>query len=98
MTELTPIKELLSDPPRPRRRSARLNPDYAELTSGEELVLELVRVGVALRKARHLVDNHPESDIWQQLSWLPLRNPKRPASLLIAAIEHNYDAPVYAID
>ena len=74
------------------RQEARL----VELAAALELVLELVQVGIGLRKAESLVKAFPESRIRKQLGWLPLRAARRPASLLIAAIEHDYDAPVYA--
>ena len=88
--------------PNGRRRSEResfdrngLIPDDAILTEREELILELVEVGIALRKAESLVDGFPYSQIRQQLAWLPKRAPRRPAPLLIASIEHHYDAPAY---
>lgn len=95
MSGFEPIKELMPRPTRKRRASGR-SPDEAELNPSEELVLELVRVGVGLRKARHLVDSFPPEQIARQLKWLPLRRPRRPASLLITAIEANYDPPAYA--
>jgi hypothetical protein len=98
MTELKPIAEYLPSEPVKRRRRGGLSPDDAVLTEREELVLDLVEVGIALRKAEHLTDNYPESQIRRQLDWLPQRNARRPAPLLIAAIEHNYDAPAYATD
>ncbi len=98
MTELKPIAELLNAEPVKRRRRGGLSPDDAVLSEREELVLDLVEVGIGLRKANHLVDSYPESLIRRQLDWLPKRNARRPAPLLIAAIEHNYDAPAYATD
>lgn len=94
MTDLEPIGELLPESSRSRKR--RLSPDDAVLTDAEELVLELVHVGIGLRKAQSLVDRYPAELITKQLGWLSLRNPRRPASLLIAAIENNYDPPAYA--
>lgn len=94
MSELESIAELM---PEPRaKRGRRLTPDDAVLTDAEELILELVHVGVGLRKAESLVDRYPAKQIGQQLEWLSLRAPRRPASLLIAAIENNYEPPVYA--
>lgn len=91
---LEPIGELL--PEVPRRSHRRRTPDEAELTETEELVLELVHIGVGLRKARSLVNEYPAERIERQLRWLPLRAARRPASLLISAIENDYDPPVYA--
>lgn len=94
MNRLMPIGEMLPEQPSRRRR---LSPDDAVLTDAEELTLDLVRIGIGLRKAQNLVERYPHDRIAQQLEWLPLRAARRPASLLIAAIEHNYDPPVYAI-
>lgn len=93
---LEPIGELLPEMDRKVRR--RPSPDDAVLTEQEELVLELVHVGVGLRKARSLVEEYPSERIQRQLKWLPLRAARRPASLLISAIENDYDPPVYAND
>lgn len=94
MSGFEPIGELLPQPDGRRRR--RPSPDDAVLTRDEELVLELIHLGVGLRKARSLVDQYPVERIERQLSWLPLRAARRPASLLISAIENDYDPPVYA--
>ena len=72
------------------------SPDEAQLSESEELVLALVEVGVSLRKAEHLVDSYPHEKIRRQLKWLPRRPAKRPASLLIAAIENDYGPPAYS--
>lgn len=93
MNRLMPIGEMLPEHPSRRRR---LSPDDAVLTDAEELTLDLVRIGIGLRKAQSLVERYPHDRIAQQLEWLPLRAARRPASLLIAAIENNYDPPVYA--
>ncbi len=93
MNRLMPIGEMLPEQPSRRRR---LSPDDAVLTDAEELTLDLVRIGIGLRKAQSLVERYPHDRIAQQLEWLPLRAARRPASLLIAAIENNYDPPVYA--
>jgi hypothetical protein len=91
-----PIGELL--PEGASSRSRRPTPDDAVLSESEELVLELVHIGVGLRKAKSLVDKYPASLVRRQLEWLSLRSARRPASLLIAAIENNYDPPVYSND
>lgn len=94
MTELRPIRELMSDEERRRRRRAQ-SPDDAQLTDKEELVLELVHVGVGLRKAESLVNHFSAERIRRQLKWLPHRAARRPASMIIAAIENDYDEPAY---
>jgi hypothetical protein len=95
MTDLKPIRELMPDEERRERKRGR-SPDDAQLTDKEEIVLELVHVGVGLRKAESLVNHYSEERIRRQLKWLPLRGPRRPASLLISAIEHDYGPPAYA--
>jgi hypothetical protein len=95
VTELQPIGNLpMEDWSRPKR----LTPDEVPLNEREQLVLDLVEVGVSLRKAEDLVARFPFERIRQQLKWLPSRGPQRPASLLIVAIERDFDAPVYGAD
>jgi len=86
MTELKPIGGL----------SPKLPPDEVPLSEADQLILELVEVGVSLRKAENLVRNHPSLRIRRQLDWLPYRSARRPASMIIAAIENDYDEPAYA--
>lgn len=97
MSDLQPIGEFLPEADR-RRRAKKATPDDVPLTDTEQLVLDLVRTGINLRKAESLVGEFPEELIRKQLRWLPLRAARRPASLLIASIEHDYDAPAYAKD
>ncbi|HVT12608.1 MAG TPA: hypothetical protein VHE55_10090 [Fimbriimonadaceae bacterium] len=87
MSELKPIGELLPKEPAP---------DEVHLSERDQLILELVEVGVALRKAENLVRRHPAIRIRRQLDWLPYRSARRPASMIIAAIENDYDEPAYA--
>jgi len=87
MTELKPIGDLQSN---------QLNPDDMPLSPRDQLILELVEVGVSIRKAESLVKRFPDVKIRRQLDWLPYRSAKRPASLIIAAIENDYDEPAYA--
>jgi len=71
-------------------------PDEVALSERDQLVLELVELGVALRKAESLVRRYPNQEIRKQLDWLPFRSARRPASMIIAAIENDYDKPAYA--
>lgn len=71
-------------------------PDEVALSERDQLVLDLVELGVALRKAESLVRRYPNQDIRKQLDWLPFRSARRPASMIIAAIENDYDKPAYA--
>lgn len=94
MSGFQPLGEILPEPP--ARPGKRRSPDDVALTRDEELILELVHLGIGLRKARSLVDRYPEDRIVKQLNWLPMRAARRPASLLISAIENDYGPPVYA--
>lgn len=89
MTELKPIGDLL-----PNRPAA----DDMPLSERDQLILELVGVGVSLRKAESLVGRFSVFKVRQQLDWLPYRSARRPASMIIAAIENDYDEPAYADD
>jgi len=82
MTAMKPIGEFLPKQP---------NPDEVPLTEREQLILDLVQVGVSLRKAQSLVNRFPALRITRQLDWLPFRAARRPASMIIAAIENDYD-------
>lgn len=86
MTELKPIGDLHEN---------QLNPDDMPLSARDQLVLELVEVGVSIRKAENLVKRFPDAKIRRQLDWLPYRSARRPASMIIAAIENDYDEPAY---
>ena len=94
MTELKPINEILPESQKGRRKG-QITSDELPLTVREELVLSIVELGVSLRKAEYLVNRYPESRIRRQLAWLPKRGARRPASLLIASIERDFDAPAY---
>jgi hypothetical protein len=95
MSDLKPIGEIL--PEREGKRPSRKRlPDEPALSPHDLLVLELIEVGIGRRKAESLVAHHPVELIRRQLDWLPMRAARRPASLLISAIERDYDAPVYA--
>jgi hypothetical protein len=97
MAELKPIGEILQQSGRNHRLRGP-GPDDAPLSERDQIVLEMVQVGISLRKAESLLSKHPEDLIRKQLQWLPLRAARRPASLLIASVEHDYEAPAYAKD
>ena len=87
MNGLKPIGSLFPKQP---------SPDDVPLSERDQLVLELVEVGVSLRKAENLASRFPALKIRRQLDWLPYRSARRPASMIIAAIENDYDEPAYA--
>lgn len=74
----------------------KLPPDEVPLSERDQLILALVEVGVSVRKAENLVKRFPALRIQRQLDWLPYRSARRPASMIIAAIENDYDEPAYA--
>jgi hypothetical protein len=71
-------------------------PDEVTLSEKDQLVLELVELGVALRKSESLVRRFPHQEIRRQIDWLPFRSARRPASMIITAIENDYGKPAYA--
>lgn len=95
MNELTPISEIIPKRRRHLQRVDALETSERTLSAEEQLVLDMVKVGVSLRKAEQLVKQYPLEKIREQLDWLPSRHARKPASLLIVAIERNYDAPAY---
>ena len=58
----------------------------------QELVELLTTVGIEPRKAEELAARFPDR-IRQQVKWLPFRNPKDPAGMLISAIEEGWAEP-----
>jgi hypothetical protein len=58
-----------------------------------EILSALVDAGLSHRKAAEIVNRFDPDRISKQLHWLPYRNPKVPASLLISAIEQDYEPP-----
>lgn len=59
----------------------------------QELMHKLVELGVSHHKAVELVNRFEERQILRQIAWLPYRQAKKPASLLIAAVEGDFEAP-----
>jgi len=63
----------------------------------EEVAVRLAECGVSHDQIVRLVQDHSISRIRKQLDWLPLRRAKKPAALIVAAIEKDYDAPAEAL-
>lgn len=59
----------------------------------DQATKELIRCGVSRRKAVELVARFPLERIKRQISFLPHRQARRPASLLIVAIENDFEEP-----
>lgn len=61
--------------------------------SESELLNGLVEAGLSNRKALELINRYDHHRISRQLHWLPYRSARVPASLLISAIEQDYEPP-----
>jgi hypothetical protein len=64
----------------------------------EESVLPIVRaqchqLGVAPTVLDVLLERHPAERILQQIKWLPHRNPRDPAAMLVSAVRGNWREP-----
>lgn len=59
------------------------------------LLRKLEQAGLTTEQALQLLRRFTPLRIERQLRWLPYRNAKNPAGLLIAAIEDNYEAPLH---
>lgn len=58
-----------------------------------EMLGNLVEAGLSHRKALEIVNRFDHDRILRQIHWLPYRNAKVPASLLVSAIEQDYEPP-----
>jgi len=67
-------------------------PEPKELTPIQQMVAELVNLGVDQITADALVINHKDA-VRSQLDWLPHRNAQIPAKYIVKAIRENYAAP-----
>ncbi|MBN9501325.1 MAG: hypothetical protein BGO01_08585 [Armatimonadetes bacterium 55-13] len=56
------------------------------------LAKELLILGVSSKQVTRLL-GYDLDRVEQQLAWLPLRNPRKPASLIVAAIDQDFEAP-----
>lgn len=52
-------------------------------------------LGVAPTVVAVLLENHPPERIWQQLEWLPARNPRDPAAMLVKAVQEGWSLPTH---
>ena len=59
----------------------------------EHLASQLIVHSISRTKAIELVNRFSKEEIERQITWLPYRAAKTRASLLIAAIENNYEPP-----
>ena len=57
------------------------------------LAVALQRIGVSERETFKLLTDFPLDSVEAQITWLPLRNPKKPASLIVTAIREDFEAP-----
>lgn len=59
-----------------------------------EISTHLMFVGVPVPEVKRLLSNYEPERIERQLRWLPYRRPRKPSSLIVAAIEGDYGPPV----
>lgn len=71
-----------------------VHPQIEEDESVVELRRQLESAGVNRDQTYYLLGAYDRERIERQLVWLPYRNAKNPAGLLIAAIEGDYDEPM----
>jgi hypothetical protein len=67
-----------------------------EEAARRNLERRLTEAGLTSHQARSLLDSYPEDRIETQLWYLPHRNARYPAGMLIASIEGDYAAPLGA--
>src|SRR5579872_2626121 len=65
-----------------------------EDTPEGEVRAKLQLLGLAGDQADSTLSRFNLEEIQQQIEWLPYHNAKKPAALLVAAIEGNYDEPL----
>ena len=68
-------------------------PEESADTPEGEARRRLLTLGVPRDAVEELLANHALEEIMQQLEWLPYRNAKSPARLIVAAIENRYEPP-----
>lgn len=61
--------------------------------AASELRTELTKIGLEPAQVDHLLSKFPVERIQRQLAWLPEREARNPAALLLRAIEQDWDAP-----
>ena len=84
------------------RPRAQVEQEIAEMMGWKEegdspeatLRRRLLSVGLLREQVDLLLAQFPQERIARQLEWLPYRNAKNPAALLVAAIEGDYEAPL----
>lgn len=64
----------------------------------ESIRVRLAECGVAPDQIAKLVSERPLELIRKQLDWLPYRKAKKPAALIVAAIERDFEAPAELMD
>lgn len=78
----------------PELKPPRNEPDrVADAMADSALRSELARIGLEVVQIDHLLSKFPAERIQRQLAWLPERDARNPAALLLRAIEQDWDAP-----
>lgn len=77
--------------------AAQYGQDVAETGEGDEGKARrvLLALGVSREQVTTLFAEHSLEDIQKQLRWLPHRGAKSPGRFVVAAIQNNYESPVW---
>lgn len=59
----------------------------------QDVLNRCLAIGVSLPVAEVLLERHTLQEILQQLEWLPQRNPREPAAMLVAAVQGHWGPP-----
>jgi hypothetical protein len=75
--------------------SKLLEPSLVASLSSDETALRSLCccLGVAQGVVDVLLDKYPLHQLWQQLEWLPARNPRDPAAMWISSVQGNWARP-----
>lgn len=63
----------------------------------EDVKRRLTALGVSADQVTRLLMTHDTAKIDRQLDWLPYRKAKKPAALIVVAIDRDFDAPAALI-
>ena len=81
-----------------REERSAVAPEESRRDRLVRLAVALQRLGVSERETFKLLSEFDLDQIERQLNWLPLRNPKKQASLIVTSIREDYEAPAGAIE
>jgi hypothetical protein len=82
--------------PLPEEQNQQAGPaavEGVEEIAVDYLLQRLLRFGVTMEQAQILLETFTPEEIEQQITWLPYRGAKNPASYLVAAVTGQYEEP-----